>query len=175
MTAVQDLARRCVPYALPTVDLHRILVEFALDPTSPEYKAPLNRVHHSRALADPQDRSVVNLNVDTPYSYAWLDLRTGPVLLTMPAHEPDRYMSAQLVDLYTYIVDYVSPRTGGARGGTFLVRGPSAAGPDIAVDGVFECPTDLCLVLVRTQGSRCRALTRHPIASCWRGSRRSCG
>ncbi|GAA2165616.1 hypothetical protein FHX52_0841 [Humibacillus xanthopallidus] len=151
MTSAQDLARRCVPPSLPTVDLHRILVGFALDPASPEYRAPLNHVHHSRDLADPQDRSVVNLNVDTPYSYAWLDLRGGPVLLTMPAHEPDRYMSAQLVDLYTHIVGYVSPRTGGTAGGAFLVRGPSKAGPAVDADEVFDCPTDLCLVLVRTQ------------------------
>jgi hypothetical protein len=37
-------------------------------------------VWHSRALADPTDTSVVPVNVDTPYSYAWLDLRAEPVL-----------------------------------------------------------------------------------------------
>ena len=140
-----------MPYGLATVDLQRILVSFALDPASPEFKAPLNVIHHSRALADPSDLSVVNLNVDTPYSYAWLDLRFGPVLLTMPAHDPDRYMSAQVVDLYSYIVGYLSPRTTGCDGGTYLVQGPSAGAPTLQVDGVLECPTDLCLVLVRTQ------------------------
>ena len=127
-----EVARRAVPYGLATVDLQRILVSFALDPASPEFKAPLNGIHHSRSLADPSDRSVVNLNVDTPYSYAWLDLRSGPVLLTMPAHDPDRYMSAQVVDLYSYIVGYVSPRTTGCDGGTYLVQGPSAGTPDVA-------------------------------------------
>lgn len=151
MTTTRDAARAAVPYGLATVDLHRILVGFALDPDSPEYKAALNAVSHARALADPSDRTVVNLNVDTLYSYAWLDLRTGPVLLTMPAHEPDRYMSAMVVDLYTYIVGYVSPRTVGDGGGTFLVQGPSTLTPDLDVDGVFACPTDLALVLVRTQ------------------------
>ncbi len=102
-------------------------------------------------LADPSDVSVVNPNVDTPYSYAWLDLREGPVLLTMPPHTADRYMSAQLVDLYGYIVGYVSPRTNGNAGGTYLVHGPSSPATEDVVDGTFDCPTDLCLVLVRTQ------------------------
>ncbi|MGZ5404915.1 MAG: DUF1254 domain-containing protein, partial [Nocardioides sp.] len=148
--ALSAAARLAVPYGLATVDLHRILVNFALDPESPEFKAPLNAIHHARGLADPRDRTVVAMNVDTPYSYAWLDLRTGPVLLTMPAHDPGRYQSAQIIDLYTYIVGYVSPRTAGAEGGTFLIRGPSNTTPDVAVAGVFDCPTDLCLVLIRT-------------------------
>ena len=148
---ITGIARRAVSFGLPTVDLHRILVNFALDPRSGEFKAPLNQIHHSRSLADPNDRSVVAMNVDTPYSYAWLDLRSGPVLLTMPPHSAERYMSAQIVDLYTYIVGYVSPRTAGNLGGTYLIRGPSQGRADVPVDGVFECPTDLCLVLVRTE------------------------
>ncbi len=151
MTTMAGIARLAVPFGLPTVDLHRILVNFALDPSSPEFKAPLNEVHHARALADPSDLSVVAMNVDTPYSWAWLDLRGGPVLLTMPPHEPDRYMSAMIDDLYSNIVGYISPRTSGSAGGTFLVRGPAGGEPPSVVDGVFECPTDLAVVLIRTQ------------------------
>lgn len=151
MNHLRDIARRAVPYGLPTVDLHRILVNYALDPANPEFKAPLGRIHHSRQLSDPSDVSVVNPNVDTPYSYAWLDLREGPVLLTMPPHTADRYMSAQLVDLYGYIVGYVSPRTTGNAGGTYVVHGPSSPATEDVVDGTFDCPTELCLVLVRTQ------------------------
>lgn len=151
MSILSDAARRAVSFGLPTVDLQQLLVNFALDPGSPEFKAPLNGIRHMRQPADPAQVSLVNLNVDTPYSYAWLDLRTGPVLLTMPRHEADRYMSAELVDLYGYIIGYVSPRTSGAAGGTFLVHGPSSGAPQLRVDATFECPTDLCIVLVRTQ------------------------
>ena len=150
MSEFADIARTAVPFGLPTVDLHRILVNFALDPESPEFKAPLNAIHHARGLADPSDLSVVAMNVDTPYSWAWLDLRSGPVLLTMPPHGPDRYMSAQIVDLYTNIVGYVTPRTTGNAGGVYAVRGP--IGGDVGgVQGVFDAPTDLALVLIRTQ------------------------
>ncbi len=89
-----------------------------------EYKGPLNTWSHSRRLADPSDRAIVALNVDTPYSYCWLDLRAEPIVITLPAFDAGRYMSAMLVDLYTYILGYVSPRTNGTAGGAFLVAGP---------------------------------------------------
>jgi hypothetical protein len=151
VTTITEIARAAVPFGLPTVDLHRILVNFALDPQSPEFKAPLNAIHHARGLADPSDLSVVAMNVDTPYSWAWLDLRSGPVLLSMPPHPADRYMAAQIVDLYTNILGYVSPRTSGNDGGVYAVRGPAGGTPGDDVAGVFDCPTDLALVLVRTQ------------------------
>lgn len=139
-------------YGLASVDLYRILHDFALDPGSPGFKAPPNHIAHSRMLARPDDRSVVAPNVDTPYSYAWLDLRAEPVVLTLPSVPDDRYLSAQLVDLSTYIIGYVSPRTSGHEGGSFLVAGPGWIGePPAGVTGVFRSPTDLCLVLVRTQ------------------------
>ena len=151
MDSISDIAHEALIYGLPTVDLYRILHDFALDPASPEFKAPLNDVFHSRRLADPEDRSIVAMNVDTPYSYAWLDLRSEPVVLTVPAFEPERYLSAQLIDLYTYILGYISPRTNGHRGGEFLIAGPSWTEDDPPDMRVFRCPTDLCLVLIRTQ------------------------
>jgi hypothetical protein len=151
VTIIAELARAAVPFGLPTVDLHRILVNFALDPHNPEFKAPLNAIHHARGLADPSDVSVVAMNVDTPYSWAWLDLRSGPVVLAMPPHSADRYLSAQVVDLYTNILGYVSPRTFGNDRGVYAVRGPSGGSPGVDVTAAFDCPTDLALVLVRTQ------------------------
>lgn len=149
---VVDVLADVAVYGYASVDLYRILHNFALDPTSAEFKAPLGDFHHSRALADPNDRTIVAMNVDTPYSYAWLDLRAEPTVLTVPATAPDRYVSTMLVDLYTYIVGYISPRTHGHIGGRFLLAGPSWSGvTPHDVDGVFRCPTDLMLVFVRTQ------------------------
>ena len=151
VTGVRDTSRRGYVYGLPTIDLYRILHNFALDPGADEFKAPLNAIFHSRQLADPTDRSIVAMNVDTPYSYAWLDLRAEPVVLDIPAFDPDRYVSAELIDLYTYIVGYVSPRTDGYGGGRFLIAGPSWTGESPPAMTVFQAPTELCLVLVRTQ------------------------
>ncbi len=149
---LSDRVSEAFIYGYASVDLQRILARYALDPTSPEFKAPVNAFGHARRLADPSDRSIVAMNVDTPYSYAWLDLRSEPVILTIPPFEADRYVSAMLVDLATYIVGYVSPRTNGHAGGRFLVTGPGAAQlhvPDLT--GAFRVPTDLALVLLRTQ------------------------
>ena len=92
------------------------------------------------------------MNVDTPYSFAWLDLRAEPIVLTLPAFEPRRYVSVQLIDLYTYIVGYISPRTNGNAGGDFLVAGPGwhAAIP-AGIKAVFHSPTQFLLALYRTQ------------------------
>lgn len=144
-----DTARQAYIWGLPSVDMYRILRNFALDPESPEFKAPLGQIAHTRRVGDPSDMSVVAMNVDTPYSWAWLDLRPGPVQLHMPAHDPRRYMSAMIADLYTYIVGYVSARTSGADGETVLIVGPGWQGSsDLRV---LRCSTDLCVVLCRTQ------------------------
>ena len=149
---ITEVARQGLVYGYASVDLYRILHDFALDPHATEFKAPLNRFGHARGVASAEDRTVVAMNVDTPYSYAWLDLRAEPVVVTLPAFESERYVSAMFVDLATYIVGYVSPRTNGTRGGRFLVTGPGWSG-DVppGVDGSFACPTALCLVFLRIQ------------------------
>jgi hypothetical protein len=151
MTDLRHVARRGLRFGLPTIDLYKILRDFALDPAAPEHKAPLNALAHTRRLADASDRTIVAPNVDTPYSYAWLDLRAEPMVLKMPAFGADRYVAAQLIDLYTYIVGYVSPRTTGSDGAEVLIAGPRWDGE--VPDGLerLDCLTDLCLVLIRTQ------------------------
>lgn len=44
MADVRDISGRGFIYGLATIDLHRILCNFALDATSPELKAPLNGI-----------------------------------------------------------------------------------------------------------------------------------
>ena len=143
MPTVTEAAERAFVHGYATVDMYKILVEQVLDPASPEYKGPLNTWSHSRRLADPSDRAIVAMNVDTPYSYCWLDLRAEPIVITLPSFDAGRYMSAMLVDLYTYILGYVSPRTNGTAGGAFLVAGPAWDGTTPAgIAGVFRSPTD---------------------------------
>ena len=147
-----DLTSEAYVWGYPIVDLYAILHGQALDPQSPEYKAPLNVVGHTRTLASPADTLVIAPNVDTPYSHAWLDLRAGPVVITVPAFEANRYVSLQLFDLYTWIIDYVTPRTNGHLGGDFLLAPPGWAGVVPAgIRKVFQSTTTLALGLFRTQ------------------------
>jgi hypothetical protein len=63
---------------------------------------------------------VVTPNSDTPYSFAWLDLRAEPVVITMPRVRQGRYYSAQLIDLHTFNFAYLGTRVYENGGGTYL-------------------------------------------------------
>lgn len=148
----RDLAQRAYVWGYPVVDMYAILRGQALDRSSPEFKAPLNAVGHARHVATPEDRVVIAPNVDTPYSQAWLDLRAGLVVVTVPAFERERCLSLQLFDLYTWIIGYVSPRTNGQAGGDFLVAPPGWEGRlPAGIRGVFRSTTTLALGMFRTQ------------------------
>lgn len=67
-------------------------------------------------------------NSDTPYSFLWMDLRTEPLVLTLPAIEDGRYYSTQLIDLYTQNFAYLGTRTTGNKGGNFMISRPGWAG-----------------------------------------------
>ena len=152
MPTAAAIAHDAFIYGYPTVDLYNILYKYAGDPSSPEYKAPLNKLYNTRHVATPQDKTIVAPNCDTPYSYAWLDLRAEPMVLSIPPFEPNRYVSLMLVDLYTYIVGYVTPRTNGSAGGDFLVAGPDWQGSTPSgIKRVLRAPTQLALAFYRTQ------------------------
>ena len=100
----------------------------------------------------PEDTAIVAPNQDTPYSYAWLDLRAEPIVVSVPRFEANRYVSLMLNDLYTYIIGYVTPRTNGCEGGDFLVAGPDWAGAvPPGIKRVFHAPTQIALAFIRTQ------------------------
>ncbi|WP_088888891.1 DUF1254 domain-containing protein [Leptolyngbya ohadii] len=152
MRNITEIARQAYLWGYPIVDNYSVLYSFSLDPNSPEYKAPLNHISHARTIAGPDNRAIVSPNVDTPYSYAWLDLRTEPIVLSLPAFEETRYVSLQLIDSYTYIIDYVTPRTNGNRGGHFLVTSPQWQGETPpGIKQIFRSPTELVLAFYRTQ------------------------
>jgi hypothetical protein len=147
-----NTAKEAFIYGYPIVDNHNIIHQYVLDKHSKEYKAPFNQVGHNRGVATPKDTAIVSMNVDTPYSFAWLDLRAEPIVLTIPPFEKDRYVAVELIDLYTYIVGYISPRTNGNTGGDFLLAGPGWRGsPPRGIKAVFHSPTQFLLALYRTQ------------------------
>lgn len=149
---IADTAKAAFIWGYPMVDNYNVLYNYALDPRSPEFKAPLNAISHARNVAGPADKAIVAPNVDTPYSYAWLDLRAEPIVLSLPEFEKQRYVSLQLIDSYTYIIGYVTPRTNGHAGGDFMIVGPAWQGVAPAgIKKVFRSPTELALAFYRTQ------------------------
>jgi hypothetical protein len=87
--------------------------------------ALLNVFEHSRSPANPASRSVTTPNNDTLYSNAFVDVTSGPVLLDVP-DGGSRYLSVQVMDMYTNNNFILSPRTPGGAAGTWRLVPPGA-------------------------------------------------
>jgi hypothetical protein len=99
-----------------------------------------------------KDTAVVTPNSDTPYSFAGLDLRAEPYVVSLPAVEKTRYVSLQLIDANTYNFGYAGSRTTGIGGGDFLVAGPDWKGETPAgIKNVYRSTTQFAIALFRTQ------------------------
>ena len=149
---VQQIAKEAYIYANPLVDNYRGLYNYFIDKDSPDFKAPWNQIKHIPRVYTHQDRAVQTPNSDTPYTFLALDLRTQPMVLTVPSIEKKRYFSIQLIDLYTHNFAYIGSRTTGNDGGNYLIAGPGWEGevPD-DISKVIRVETELILAVYRTQ------------------------
>jgi hypothetical protein len=146
------IAKEAYVYGFPMVDDYRVMYSYFVDKDDAEYKGGWNQVHSTARVYTPADTTIQTPNSDTPYSAVGADLRTEPLVLTVPPIEQDRYYSLQFVDQYTYNFAYVGSRTTGNSGGKYLLAGPNWTGekPD-GVNEVIRSDTDLAMVLYRTQ------------------------
>src|SRR5215510_15693403 len=95
-----EIARDAYISGFPLVDSYRIQYAYFVDRTDPEFKAPWNQIASTARVFTPEDKAVQTPNSDTPYSMLGADLRAEPLVLSVPAVEPDRYYSVQFVDMY---------------------------------------------------------------------------
>lgn len=86
----------------------------------------VNRLFHQNGLSSPSSKSVVAPNADTLYSVAWLDLRSGPVMLSIP-DGMNRYRVFQFLDVWTNTFANVGTRTTGNRAGRFAIVPPGSS------------------------------------------------
>src|SRR5471032_3370187 len=84
---IQNIAEEAYIYGLPIVMNYGVMYSYAVDKASPQYKAPFNQLHNIARVFTPEDKAVVTANSDTPYSFAWLDLRAEPMVLSVPSVE----------------------------------------------------------------------------------------
>jgi hypothetical protein len=149
---VRTIAKEAYIYGFPLVDNYRIQYSYFVDQNNPEYKGPFNRVHNTARVYTPEDKAVQSPNSDTPYSFIGADLRTEPLVLTMPEVKQRRYYSAQFIDMYTFNFAYVGSRATGNSEGNFLLAGPDWKGrKPVGIKEVIHCETQLAFVLYRTQ------------------------
>jgi hypothetical protein len=146
------IAKEAYIYGFPMIDGYRIAWAYFVDKGGGQYKGPINAIHSAANVFTPADTAVQTPNSDTPYSFAWLDLRAEPLVLTLPKIEEDRYYSVQMVDLYTFNFDYLGTRATGNGGGKYLLVGPGWTGEKpVGIDKVLQSETQFFLAIFRTQ------------------------
>lgn len=146
------LAKEAYIFGAPLVANYRTMFFHAVDKMSPEYRAPFNTFVHVGRGYGPAD-AAVSPNNDTIPSFAWLDLRRQPVVLTVPKFAKGRYYSITLVDLFTFNFANIGTRVNGpVNGGNYLITGPNWKGKTPGgITRTYASETQFALVILRTQ------------------------
>lgn len=107
-------------------------------------KAPTNQLAKAKELLGPDYNAVQSPNNDTIYTYAWLDLSDGPMILEVPDFD-GRFYTFQFVDMYTNNFTYVSPRTKGFQAQKYAICGPVGRTNCRPVWSGSTRPPEMCL------------------------------
>ncbi len=142
-----------VVYGMPLVimDLTRQVTVNVAGP-EPDAHAPINQFGNMAAYPPANDHSVVRMNVDTLYSWGWLDLSDGPVVVSVPDTD-DRYYLMPLVDAWTDVFASPGKRTTGTKAANFVITGPGWNGETPKGLKVYKSPTSMVWTLGRTQAN----------------------
>jgi len=145
-------ARDAYLYALPLIEMATTRARLLKAPG-----AAINRLAHTRTLADDKARWVTTPNNDTLYSSAFLDLSKGPLTLTIPPLG-QRYYAVAVMDMFTNNNVVLGTRTVGGEGGTFTLVGPGQAskGPNPVR---IATPHAWMLIRILTDGGEDLAVT----------------
>ena len=149
---LKTIAEEGFIYGLPIVMNYGIMYEYSVDKSSGQYKAPFNHIKNEPRVFTYKDTAVITPNSDTPYSFAWLDLRAEPIVLSVPAVEKERYYSVMLCDGNTFNYGYIGSRATGNDSGDYMVVGPDWKGESPAgIKKVFRSTTQFSVAAYRTQ------------------------
>jgi hypothetical protein len=80
----RSIAKEAYTYANSLADSYRILYTYFVDPKDPEYKALWNEISNFARVFAPEDTTIQTPNSGTPCWFLGLDLRTEPIVLTVP-------------------------------------------------------------------------------------------
>ena len=150
--AAKDIAEAGFIYGLPIVMNYGVMYEYAVDRNSGQFKAPFNQIKNEPNVYTYKDTAIPTPNSDTPYSFVWMDLRAEPIVLAVPAVDPQRYYSVMLCDGNTYNYGYIGTRATGSEAGDYMVVGPEWKGATPpGIKKVFRSSTQFSLAGYRTQ------------------------
>ena len=114
--------------------------------------APMGQFAHSRSFPDASKRVIAGANVDTLYSFAWLDLSRGPYVLHLPdAH--GRFYLMPMLDGWTEVVGNPGTRTTGDKAGDYAITSPQWTGALPAGVKQIKSDTNMLWIAGRTYTS----------------------
>ncbi len=142
----KELAKEAYIYAFPAVEHNKVIWKI-LD----NYQMAPNQFFANTELFTPEHTTVVSPNNDTYYTYAILDIRNEPVVISIPKIEK-RYFSFQLCDIFTNCPEYISMlATGDGPGNYMIARSDWQGETPKEVDKVIKIPATIVFTLARTQ------------------------
>ncbi len=148
-----ELGIEAVVYGFPLVivDVTKRVQTNVAEP-QPNGHAPINQFGNFSKYPTAADKDVVRLNVDTLYSFGWLDLSKEPIVLSVP-NTDGRYYLMPILDAWTNVFASPGKRTTGTEAGQFAIVGPNWKGQ--LPDGVKElkAPTNSTMIAGRTQAN----------------------
>jgi hypothetical protein len=145
----QAIASDAYIYGYAMLYNYKTMFQQAVDPSFPGYVGGFGRFRHYSRGFTPADTDIVTPSNDTPYSWAWLDLRAEPWVVSLPAI--DRYYVLQWFDLYTHNFAYLGSRATGSGAGLYLFAGPNWNGEvPKGITKVIRAETEFIGTLTRT-------------------------
>ena len=135
-------------YPLVLMDISRRVMTAVPRPEAT--RAPMGQFNDSTRFPDATFTDVVTPNADTLYSFSWLDLTKGPMVLSLP-DVGDRYYLMQMLDGWTDVFASPGSRTTGNRAGDYVIVGPGFNGTLPAGLKEIRSPTGLVWIIGRTQ------------------------
>ncbi|MFS0849228.1 DUF1254 domain-containing protein [Novosphingobium panipatense] len=150
-TEARAIAKQAYIYAYAPMESYQTWRGQAVDPNSPTYVGGFGKFRHYSEVYTPENKDIVTPNNDTPYSWAWLDLRAEPWVVSVPEVPKDRYYVMQWIDLFTQNFGYVGVRATGNKAGSYLIAGPKwNGGRPEGITAVLKSETDIVGTLTRT-------------------------
>jgi hypothetical protein len=136
-------------YPLVSMDVTRRITTNAPLGAKPGY-GPMNQFAHMRQFPDANFREVVRPNFDTLYSSAWLDLSSGPVVVSAP-DTSGRYYLLPMLDMWSDVFASPGKRTAGTDAANFAIVPPRWSGKLPSGLQRIDSPTTYVWIIGRTQ------------------------
>src|SRR5260221_6875702 len=93
----QAIAKDAYIYSYAMMESYQTWRTQTLDKAANGYVGGFNVFRHYSEPFTPDNKDIVTPNNDTPYSWAWLDLRAEPMVVSVPAVPKDRYYVMQWI------------------------------------------------------------------------------